>query len=143
MFDGIIVAAQSELELDGLLEAFEAPVSLLFLQCWDTEKFIYRLARIVCLELFGVVVLVLDVDITALRFVVVFVFKVVPELWSASLYVASVTTHCSGSESAMKSSSSDIFAADRAGRPPLLQLDQSRNNAGPWTLGTGNNSAID
>lgn len=53
------------------------PFALFWLQCGHTQKLIDRLCWIVRLYLFRIVVFVLYVDIAALLFIVVFVFKVV------------------------------------------------------------------
>ena len=120
MLDGIIVAAQSEFQLDGLLETFEAPVALVLLEGGNSQKLIDRLFWIVCLQLLSVIVLVLDVDIAALWFIVVFVFKVIPASMLASNLAGRLDTYCSGSESCIKSSSSDIVTGDRVEALPLL-----------------------
>jgi hypothetical protein len=78
MFHGIFVAAQLELDLDGLFEALEAPVALLLLEGWYSQEFFDSLFGVVGLQLFGIVVFVLDVDIAALFFFVILIFEVVP-----------------------------------------------------------------
>lgn len=54
------------------------PVAFLLLHRRYTEKLIYGLLRVVNLDLFGIVVFVLDSDVPRLIFVCVFVFKVIP-----------------------------------------------------------------
>lgn len=68
-----------------MLETFEAPVALLFFECWNTQKLVYRLSWVIGFELFRIVVFVLNVDITALWLIIVFVLEVVPASTSARL----------------------------------------------------------
>lgn len=113
MFDGLIVAAQFELELDGLLQALESPVPLsvhvrpavcpaavytpvafFLFESGHTKEFINSLLGVVGLHLLGIVVLVLNVDVAALVLVFVFVLKVVAARASASCFIARSDSRC-------------------------------------------------
>lgn len=123
----LVVARQLELQLDGLLQTFEAPVlssarihrarceslvpfRLFLLQRGHAQKFIYGSLGVVGLELLCVVVLVLDIDIAALLVIVVFVFKIIPAASQRVYREYRRLTYSSSPESCMKSSSSDMFA---------------------------------
>lgn len=110
MLDGIFVSAECEFNLDSLLETFEAPVALRLFQGWNTEEFLHSFFRAIGLQLLRVVVLVLDINIASLRFIIVFVLKVIPLILSVRVDTGlRIGTH-SASESCMKSSSSDMLA---------------------------------
>jgi hypothetical protein len=61
-----------------LFEAFESPFPLFRFEWGDAQEFENRIFWVRDLELLGVVVLVLDVDISRIFIVIVFVLKVVP-----------------------------------------------------------------
>jgi hypothetical protein len=79
----ILVATELELELDGLLQAFEAPFALFLLEGGDTEELCDGIFRVAELELLGVVVLVLNVDVVGVVIIVLFVLEIVPAGLSA------------------------------------------------------------
>jgi hypothetical protein len=54
------------------------PVALLFFQRWDTQELVYCGFCVICLQLFRIVVFVLDVNVAGLLFVIVFVLEVIP-----------------------------------------------------------------
>lgn len=123
----LVIARQLELELDGLFQPFEAPLSpsarihdarcecrvpfrLFLLQCRHAQEFIYGRLGVVGLELFCIVVLVFDVDVATLLVVVILVFEVIPQgLVRYGDSVEASATYSSSPESCMKSSSSDMF----------------------------------
>jgi len=59
--------------------AASLPVALLLFKCPNAQKLIDRFFRIVDLHLLGIVVFVLDVDISTLIFVLVLVFEIVAD----------------------------------------------------------------
>ena len=69
-----------------MLEALEAPITLLFLQSGNTKEFIDGLLWVVHFHLLGIVVLVLDIDVAALILVIVLILEVVarPSISSSS-----------------------------------------------------------
>ena len=106
----LLILAKLELELYGLLETLEPPFCLVLLQRGDSKKLLYRILGIGELELLRVVVLVLDIDISRLFIVVVFVLEVVSAAVSSwSRITDAGGTDCSSSDSCMKSSSSDMM----------------------------------
>lgn len=106
----IVVFPQLKLQLDGLLQAFKPPLSLLWLEGRNPQKLGDGILRVAELQLLCVVVFVLDVDIARLLFIVLFVFKVISarRQRSRESISSSTGTDCSSSDSCMKSSSSDI-----------------------------------
>lgn len=82
MFHGIFVSAKLELNFDSLFETLETPITLLLLECWDSQELIDRLFGVVCLQLFRIVILVLDVDVTPLFLFVILILKVISRIWS-------------------------------------------------------------
>jgi hypothetical protein len=90
-----------------LLQSFEAPVTLRIFQRWHTKELLDRFLRAVGFELFGIVILVFDVNVSTFRFVIVFVLEVIPGLQVSEVFKCQVGTY-SASESCMKSSSSDM-----------------------------------
>lgn len=116
----LVILTKSELELDGLLESFEtpgmsdesiadegkrAPVAFLSLEGRYLEKLLNGTLWTVDLELFCVVVSILDVDVTALICIVVFVLELIAGHRSEIGYGHGLNSYSSCSESCMKSSS--------------------------------------
>jgi hypothetical protein len=80
VFHGIFVSAKLELDFDSLFETLEAPIALLLLECWDSQELIDRLFGTVCLQLFRIVILVLDVDVAPLFLFIILIFKVISRI---------------------------------------------------------------
>lgn len=92
---GIVVFTQSEFQLNCLFQTFETPVSFLLFYGGYSQEFIDGFFWTIDFELFRIVVLVFDVDISLGRFVVVLVVKVIPVCLSVSLSAPSQRTYCS------------------------------------------------
>lgn len=79
MYHSIIVSAQRKFKFDCLLEAFEAPVALLFFKCWYSQELIDCFARVFCFQLLGIVIFVLDINVAISRLVsIVLIIEIIP-----------------------------------------------------------------
>ena len=61
---------------------FGIPIALCFLERRYTQELVNRGLGLVAFQLLGIVVFVLNIDVAALFFVIVFVLKIVPFEWS-------------------------------------------------------------
>jgi hypothetical protein len=59
------------------------PIALFWFQCGYSQELIYSFLRVIDFHLLGIVVLVFDIDVTALLFVVIFILKIVAGSLSA------------------------------------------------------------
>lgn len=107
----LIIFAKLEFQFDGLFQALESPFAFLFFQGRDTQELPNRLFRAGQFHLFGIVVFILDIDVTGVFVVVFLVLEVVPTCTLVSCHSSSarMLAYCSSSDSCIKSSSSDIL----------------------------------